>query len=68
MGFYRELFNTDNLYYGGSDILNDSVLETAPIPYNGRTHSLPLTLPPLGLTILKFSHGYAWNTIAPAQP
>jgi 1,4-alpha-glucan branching enzyme len=68
MGFYRELFNTDNLYYGGSDVLNDGFLETSPIPYNGRTHSLPLTLPPLGLTIIKFSHGYAWNTLALAQP
>jgi 1,4-alpha-glucan branching enzyme len=62
MGYYRELFNTDNLYYGGSGVLNDTVLETAPIPLNGRTHSLPLTLPPLGLTIIKFSHPYSWNT------
>lgn len=60
MGFYRELFNTDNLYYGGSDVLNDAVLETAPIPMQGRTHSLPLRLPPLGLTIIKFSQSYPW--------
>jgi 1,4-alpha-glucan branching enzyme len=63
MGYYRELFNTDNMYYGGSDVLNDAVLETAPIPKNGRTHSLPLTLPPLGVTIIKFSQAYSWYRI-----
>jgi 1,4-alpha-glucan branching enzyme len=60
MGFYTELFNTDNLHYGGSDQLNDAVLETSPIPYNRRTHSLSLTLPPLGMVILKFTETYSW--------
>jgi 1,4-alpha-glucan branching enzyme len=58
MGFYNEVLNSDNLKYGGSDQLNRGELETAPIPMHGRTHSLPLVLPPLGLTILKFSTGY----------
>jgi 1,4-alpha-glucan branching enzyme len=60
MGFYKELLNTDNMYYGGSDVLNHLDLETAPIPVNGRSHSLPLTLPPLGLVVLKFSRSYKW--------
>lgn len=60
MGFYKELLNTDNMYYGGSDVLNHADLETAPIPANGRSHSLPLVLPPLGLVILKFSRSYNW--------
>jgi 1,4-alpha-glucan branching enzyme len=60
MGFYTELFNTDNLHYGGSDQLNNAVLETSPIPYNRRTHSLSLTLPPLGMVILKFTETYSW--------
>jgi 1,4-alpha-glucan branching enzyme len=60
MGFYKELLNTDDMYYGGSDVLNHMDLETAPIPENGRSHSLPITLPPLGLVILKFSHTYNW--------
>jgi 1,4-alpha-glucan branching enzyme len=60
MGFYTELFNTDNLYYGGSDQLNEAKLETSPIPANGRTHSLSLTLPPLAMIILQFKDTYSW--------
>jgi 1,4-alpha-glucan branching enzyme len=60
MGFYKELFNTDNLYYGGSDQLNLEVLETSPIPHDRKTHSLSLTLPPLGMIILQFTHTYSW--------
>lgn len=56
MGFYQEIFNTDNLKYGGSDILNGGDLETFPVPAHGKFHSLSLTLPPLGLIVLKFTH------------
>ena len=60
LGYYKEIFNSDNMYYGGSDVLNAAELETAPIPFNGQTHSLSLILPPLGLIILKFSSTYSW--------
>ncbi len=60
LGYYHEVFNTDNLYYGGSNQLNEGRLETSPIPYNGRTHSLSLTLPPLGMIILQFKDTYNW--------
>jgi len=60
MGFYTEVFNSDNLKYGGSDVLNGETLETAPIPKHGRTHSLSLTLPPLGITVLKYEKTYNW--------
>jgi len=52
-GFYAELFNSDNKKYGGSDVRNDQMLETAPIPWHGHTHSLSLCLPPLGLIVLE---------------
>jgi 1,4-alpha-glucan branching enzyme len=54
-GLYVEILNSDNLKYGGSNQLNPGYLETAPIPMHGRTHSIPLVLPPLGLTVFKFS-------------
>lgn len=60
MGYYREIFNSDNLYYGGSDVRNVNELETSPIPYNRQTHSLSLKLPPLAVIVLKFSHTYGW--------
>ncbi len=53
-GFYKEIFNSDNLKYGGSDVLNDPEIEAFPIPMHGRTHSVPLILPPLGLIVLKY--------------
>lgn len=58
MGFYKEFFNTDNLKYGGSDAINKNEIETAPIPKHGYTHSIPLVLPPLGVSIFKFSRTY----------
>lgn len=58
MGFYTELFNSDDHKYQGSDCRNYAEIETAPIPKHGRTHSVSLTLPPLGVTVLKFLRGY----------
>jgi len=60
LGIYTEIFNSDDLTYGGSNVLNKSDLETAPIPMHGKAHSLSITLPPLGLTVLKFSHTFNW--------
>ncbi|MGY3211537.1 alpha amylase C-terminal domain-containing protein [Mucilaginibacter sp. HD30] len=53
-GFYQEILNSDNLKYGGSDVLNGSDNDAHPIPMHGRTHSLALTLPPLALLVLKY--------------
>jgi len=52
-GYYEEVFNSDNLKYGGSDVLNSGELVTYPIPKHNSTHSVNLTLPPLGLIVLK---------------
>jgi len=60
MGYYKEIFNSDDLYYGGSDLRNLNELETSPIPYNRQTHSVSLKLPPLAVIVLKFSHTYGW--------
>ncbi len=58
MGYYQEILNSDDLKYGGSDLLNTGEMETFPIPMHGRTHSLSLRLPPLGVSIFKFVKGY----------
>lgn len=55
-GFYTEILNSDNLKYNGSDVLNDATIETAPIPFHGRTHSLSLILPPLAVIVLKYQY------------
>lgn len=53
-GYYREIFNSDDKAYWGSGLINGKTLETAPIARHGRTQSLSLTLPPLGLVMLKY--------------
>jgi 1,4-alpha-glucan branching enzyme len=57
-GYYKEVFNSDNLRYGGSDVLNPGELDAYPIPMHGRSHSLCLTLPPLGIATFKFAQEF----------
>ena len=54
-GEYQEIFSSDSSEWGGSGVLNQESLITNQTPSHGRDHSLSLTLPPLGVTILQFS-------------
>lgn len=64
-GSWREVFSSDAAQYGGSDTLNKELLTTSPVKYHGRDYSLTVTLPPLGVTILKLhkeQQGFALGT------
>ncbi|MCB1841723.1 MAG: alpha amylase C-terminal domain-containing protein, partial [Halioglobus sp.] len=52
-GTYREIFNSDSRYYGGSDVGNPLSIESEALPWMERPVSLALTLPPLGALILR---------------
>ena len=52
-GMYRELLNSDAEVYGGSNVGNSGAVEAEPVESHGRPRSLLLTLPPLGILILK---------------
>jgi len=52
-GIWKEIFNTDNLKYGGSGFLNQASLSTSPVRYHGRDYSISLSLPPLAISIIK---------------
>jgi 1,4-alpha-glucan branching enzyme len=52
-GCYREIFNSDSHYYGGSNMGNGLGLDTSDIGWNGELQSLELTLPPLAGIVLK---------------
>jgi 1,4-alpha-glucan branching enzyme len=52
-GCYRELINSDAAIYGGGNIGNAGAVYTEPIPAHGHAQSLSLTLPPLGMLMLK---------------
>jgi 1,4-alpha-glucan branching enzyme len=47
-GFYREILNTDAEVYGGSNVGNFGGIQSEPIPWQGREHSIQIELPPLG--------------------
>jgi 1,4-alpha-glucan branching enzyme len=52
-GIWREILNSDAKEFGGSGHGNLGAVEASPVPLHGRTHSLTLTLPPLGALFLK---------------
>ncbi|MBI3938661.1 MAG: 1,4-alpha-glucan branching protein GlgB [Betaproteobacteria bacterium] len=52
-GTWRELLNGDAHHYGGRGHGNLGGVEAAPLPCDGRQHSLVLTLPPLAALFLK---------------
>jgi len=52
-GDWREALNSDALLYGGSGQGNSGRVEAVPLPLHGRPYSLSLTLPPLGVLILR---------------
>ena len=50
---WHEILNTDAREYGGSGWGSLGEVESAPVPYHGRSHSLIMTLPALGAVFLK---------------
>ncbi|HVF72499.1 MAG TPA: 1,4-alpha-glucan branching protein GlgB [Chthoniobacterales bacterium] len=52
-GFYREIINTDGETYGGSNVGNMGGFEAEAFEWQGRTHSLMISLPPLAAVAFK---------------
>ncbi len=52
-GFWKELLNSDAHIYGGSGSGNFGGVNAVPVPAHGQLQSLTLTLPPLGILIMK---------------
>ena len=52
-GFYRELLNSDAIWYAGGNVGNEGGVYTEPVTAHGHAQSLRLTLPPLAALILK---------------
>lgn len=63
-GTWKEIFNSDNNKYGGSGVLNQGVMATKPVKYHGKDYSIALTLPPLGITVLKLNEEEAGFELA----
>jgi 1,4-alpha-glucan branching enzyme len=54
-GTWKEIFNSDSLKYAGSGVINHGLLVTKPVKYHGKDYSFTLTLPPLGVTVIKLN-------------
>jgi 1,4-alpha-glucan branching enzyme len=52
-GRWREALNSDAADYGGSGVGNFGGVEAEAVPCDGQSHSLTLTLPPLGAIFLQ---------------
>ncbi len=51
-GTYREIFNSDNLAFGGSDFINRDDMESYPME-GSLLHKITMNLPPLGVSVLE---------------
>lgn len=58
-GSWQEIFNSDQQRYGGGNVLNQGLLYTSPVKYHHRDNSVSLTLPPLGITVIKLNEEQA---------
>ncbi len=54
-GLWREILNSDAREYGGAGWGNLGGVESAPVSSQGRFESVSLTLPPLGIIVLRWS-------------
>jgi len=53
-GKYKEIFSSDKNEFGGLEHLNKRVKQSKKDECDGRENSICITVPPLGLTILKY--------------
>ena len=53
-GCYEELFNSDDVRFFGSGVINGGLIKTVKKPSHGYKNSFKLRVPPLGITILSF--------------
>ena len=52
-GFYSEIINSDSDHYRGSNLGNVGGLTAEAVPCHGREWSIPITLPPLAMTVFR---------------
>lgn len=52
-GAYREILNTDSIHFWGSNVGNAGTVQSEPVPWQGRPHSVVITVPPLAALYLR---------------
>jgi 1,4-alpha-glucan branching enzyme len=51
--FYTEVFNSDDIRYGGSGQVNNKKIKTIEKPFHNQPCHLEITIPPFGISILR---------------
>ncbi len=65
-GTYRERLNTDSAHYGGSNVGTPyGQVSSQPVPWNGRPHSIELTLAAVGEPVLRMQ---SLSGLQPGRP
>jgi 1,4-alpha-glucan branching enzyme len=52
-GEYAECLNSDSGHYGGGNVGNNGSIKTDAVPWHAWSQSINLTIPPLGIVVLK---------------
>lgn len=52
-GTYQEIFNSDAAEFGGSNVINNTLIESTAHPWNNQPQSISLSIPPLGAVYLR---------------
>lgn len=52
-GEYREILNSDQAEYGGSDLINKKVVTTEEESFHGKPYSININVPPFGLLFFR---------------
>lgn len=61
-GRWREIFNSDSVFYGGSNVGNGWDVVTEPIPSHRHAQSLSLTVPPMAALFLRHEVWYGGSS------
>lgn len=53
-GIYEEIFNSDEVEFGGSGFINPRPVASKEVAWDGREHSLSINVPPLGISVFRY--------------
>lgn len=56
-GKYKEVFNSDKEEFGGNGFVNPKQLVSKKVEWDGRDHSIAITVPPLGICVFEGIRG-----------
>jgi 1,4-alpha-glucan branching enzyme len=60
-GKWKEIFNTDETTFFGSGKLNNELVQSENVPWNGQKQSIAINVPPLGVAIFKRDFKKKWD-------